>query len=122
MAAKKVHPLRRLRPLLRRFERADQRLEVGGRQRVEQALIHRKVQHHLQAVAEIAEVLEALVRRHVGLREQHRIAAAPLQEVAHLVQELVVLVRDARARLCGRSGTAPRPSGTRTRQAAARTP
>ena len=34
-----------------------QRLDVAGRQRVEQALVHREVQHHLQPVAELAEVL-----------------------------------------------------------------
>ena len=85
--------MRRLRPLVGGLERAHQRPDVAGRQRVEEALVDREVQHHLQPIAELAEVLEALVRRHVRLGEQDRVAPPPLQEVAHVVEQLVVLAR-----------------------------
>jgi hypothetical protein len=87
VAAEEVHPLRRARPLARVLERLHERFDIAGRQRVEQPLVDREVEHHLQAVALVAEVLDALVRRHVGLGQQDGVAA-PLQEVAHLVQQL----------------------------------
>ena len=93
MAAQEVDPLRGLRPLVGGLERAHQRPDVAGGQRVEQPLVDREVQHHLQPVAEVAEVVEALVGRHVRLGEQDGVAAPPLQEVAHLVEQLVVLAR-----------------------------
>jgi hypothetical protein len=46
------------------------------------------VKHHLHAIAVGAEVLRHLVHRHVRFGEQDRIALAPGQEVAHLVEEL----------------------------------
>jgi hypothetical protein len=39
------------------------------------------------------EILHALVRGHVGFREQNGVAPAPLQELPHLVQHLVILRR-----------------------------
>ena len=39
------------------------------RQRVKDALVHGEVQHHLETIPLVAEVLHALVRRHVRLGE-----------------------------------------------------
>ena len=58
----------------RLLERPHERLDVAGRQRVEQPLVDREVQHHLQPVAFVAEVLHALVRRDVGFGQHDRIA------------------------------------------------
>ena len=69
----------------------------AGRQGVEQPLVDREVQHHLQPVALGAEVVEAFVGRHVRFGQHHGVARAPRQELAHLLQQVEVhLVRDAR--------------------------
>ena len=92
VAAQELHPLRVGRTLARLLERPDQRLDVGGRQRVEEPLVDGEVQHHLQPLALVAEVAHALVRRHVRLRQQDRVARSPLEEVAHLLEDVEVLL------------------------------
>ena len=72
VAAQELHPLRVARTLARVLERPDQRIEVAGRQRVEQPLVDREVEHHLQPVAFVAEVVEALVGRHVRFGQHDR--------------------------------------------------
>ncbi len=105
VAAEELHPLRVRRPLARLFERPHQRIEIGGRECVKQPLIDREVQHHLQPFALVAEVLHALVGRHVGFGKQDRLARSPLQKVAHLLQQVeVLLVLDPRALLLDEEG------------------
>ena len=88
------------RPAARVLERADQRIEIAGGQRVEQPLVHREVEHHLQPVAFVAEILHAFVRRHIRFGQHDRLPGAPLQEIAHLLQQVeILLVLDAGALL-----------------------
>ena len=95
---------------------------IAGRQRVEQPLVHREVEHHLEPVAFVAEVLQALVRRHVRFGQQDGFARAPLQEVAHLLQQVEVhLVLDAGALLLDQERHRVHAEA-RTRRAAARSP
>ncbi len=56
-------------------------------------LIRLEVEHHVHAIAVVAEVLHVGVGQHVGLGEHDRIALAPLQELAHLSQHVVLLDR-----------------------------
>src|SRR4029453_18503832 len=98
VTAKKVNPLSGLRAFFRRLQRGHQRIQISGGQRVVDALIHRKVEHHLQSITKVAEVFQALSRRNIRLGKQDRIATPPLQEVAHLMEEFVILSRtDVRA-------------------------
>ena len=60
-------------------------------ERVEDALVDPEVEHHLQAVAELAEVVVVVLRRDVRFREDDRVACAPLQELAHVAQHVVLL-------------------------------
>ncbi len=45
-----------------------------------------KVEHHLQAVAVVAEIFHSLLRDDVGFAEDHAVALAPLQEFAKRAQ------------------------------------
>jgi hypothetical protein len=80
-----VDPLRVAGLVRRLLEGPHERSRIACGQRVEQTLVDREVEHHLQAVAFVTEVLDALVRRHVGLGQQDGVAAAPLQEAPHLL-------------------------------------
>ena len=99
MAAQELYPLRVSRDVVERLAyRSRERPDIRGGQRIEQPLVHREVEHHLQAVGLVAEVIHAFAGRDVRLGEQDGIAAAPLQEPPHLLEQLEILHRlDARA-------------------------
>src|SRR4029453_7517742 len=88
-----MDPLRRVGLLRRLLKRPRERPGVSGGEAIEEALVYRKVQHELQPVAFRAEVLHALVRRHVRLGEHDGIATSPLQELPELVEESEVTPR-----------------------------
>ena len=89
--AQEYAPLRRGRARPRRLQRLFQRPAVGGGERVEQRLIDLEVEHHLQAIAGIAEILHVRVRQHIGLGKNDGLAVAPLQELAERAQHVVLL-------------------------------
>ena len=74
VAAEELHELRVLWHMAGVGDRALQRLQIGGRHRVPQPLVDREVQHDLQPVALLAEVGDALVRRHVRFGQQDGVA------------------------------------------------
>ena len=93
MAAEKVHPLRRRRTVVGRFQRAHQRFDIPAGERVKKPLIDREVEHHLQALAVLSEVLHVLLGRNVRLREHDRVAPPPLQKVPQQMEHLEILAR-----------------------------
>ena len=86
-------PLRGSGPRLGGLERLGERTGVGGRQRIEQMLVDLEIEHHVHAVAVVAEIFHVGFRQHVGFREDDGIAFAPLQEFAERAQHVVLLDR-----------------------------
>ena len=66
---------------------------VGGGQRVEQMLVDLEVEHHVHAVAVVAEIFHVGFRQHIGFGEDDGVALAPLQEFAERAQHVVLLDR-----------------------------
>ena len=84
-------PLRRGRARLGRLHRLDQRPRVGGGQRIEQVLVDLEIEHHVHAVAVVAEILHVGLGQHVGFGEHDAVALPPLQELAEGAQHVVLL-------------------------------
>ena len=91
VVAQEEAPLRRRRARLRRLQRRCERPHVGRGQRVEEVLVHLEVEHHVHAVAVVAEVLHVGFRQDVGFGEDDRVAVPPLQELAQRAQHVVLL-------------------------------
>jgi hypothetical protein len=81
-----------MRKLTSGRERALQGAHVAACKRIEQVLIDEEVEHHVDAIAFIAEILLVLLGQHVSFSQQHRIASAPLQELTHLGEVFEVLL------------------------------
>jgi hypothetical protein len=79
------------RPLSSVLHRSDEGTRVGRRERIEQVLIDMEVEHHVDAVAVIAEILHGDLRHDVRLGENDGIADAPLQEFPECAEHVVLL-------------------------------
>jgi hypothetical protein len=79
--AQKLTPLRGGRARSCIVHRFHQGSAIAGCQRIEQMLIHIKVEGHLQAFAGLAEIFHIVFRRDVGLAQNDRAAFSPRQEL-----------------------------------------
>ena len=70
-----------------------QRPHVARCEGVEEILIGLKIEHHVHAGAVTPEVLHVGVGQHVGLAQDDGIPLAPLQELTHRPQHVVLLDR-----------------------------
>jgi hypothetical protein len=91
MIAQEHSPLRGGRPRPRGIKGLDQKLAIGRSHCVEQSLIDLKVEHHMHAIACIAEILHVGFWQHVGFRQNNRIAFPPLQKLAKQAQHVILL-------------------------------
>ena len=94
VVAQEQAPLRRRRARLRSppGPSTSGRASAGG-QRIEQVLVDLEIEHHVHAVAVVAEIFHVGLRQHVGLGEDDAVALPPLQEFAEVAQHVVLLVR-----------------------------
>src|SRR5579883_249324 len=90
MISQKVRTLPARRSRLRHLQRLNKRPRISAGQRIEQVLVHMKVEHHLKTVAFIAEIREVELWRDVRLRENYAVPFSPLQEFAKSPQHLVM--------------------------------
>ena len=74
-------------------ERLGQRTGIGGSQRIEQMLVDVEIEHHVHAVAVVAEIFHVGFRQHIGFRQNDGVAFPPLQEFAKRAQHVVLLDR-----------------------------
>jgi hypothetical protein len=91
--AQEDSPLPTRRPLFGFLHRPHERPRVGTRQCVEQVLVDLEIEHHVHAIAVVAEILHVGFWQDVRFREDDGIADAPLQEFAQSAEHGVLLAR-----------------------------
>ena len=99
--AQEQAPLRGRGPRLGGLERLGERTRIGRCQRVEQMLVDLKIEHHVHAVAVVAEIFHVGVGQDVGFAENDGIALPPLQKFAERSQHVVLFDRRADLRSLG---------------------
>ena len=91
VVAQEQAPLRGGGPRLGRLQRLGQRTAVSRGQRVEQVLVDVEIEHHVHAVAVVAEIFHVGFRQHIGFGQDDGVALPPLQEFAERAQHVVLL-------------------------------
>ena len=100
--AQEKTPLCCRRARLGRLQRLHQRARIGRGERVKQMLVDLKIEHHVHAVAVVAEIFHVGVRQHIGFRQHDRVALPPLQEFAEHAEHVVLLLGLSDVRPLGR--------------------
>ena len=93
MIAQKLAPLRSGWPGLGILHRLDKRPGIAAGQGEEEMLIHIEIEHHLQAFAEVSEVLKIGIRKNICFSEDDRPALAPGKELTEAAEHVIFLAR-----------------------------
>ena len=72
------------RELLCSAQCANQWSYVRRRQRVKQMLVDKKIEHHLNPLTALSEIVQGFGRKDIGFAQKDSVAAPPLKEFAHL--------------------------------------
>lgn len=93
MVAEEEAPLRGRRARFGGLHGLLERPRIGAGESIKQRLIDLEIEHHLHAVAIIAEIFEIVLRQDIGFCQDDGIAQAPLQEFAKLPQHIELFDR-----------------------------
>src|SRR5580704_1443022 len=91
MISEKLAPLRRSWPRLRQAHCLDEWSRVTGGERIEEMLIHLKVEHHLHPLTSGAEVFHVGTWKHVRFGQNDCFSFSPGQKLAEGTQHIVLL-------------------------------
>ena len=88
-------------PGLGRLESLCERTGIAGRHCIEQMLVDVEIEHHVHAVAVLAEIFHIGFGQDVGFGENDGVALPPLQKFAERAQHVVLLDRGSDLRTLG---------------------
>ena len=74
---------------------------IGRCHRIKQVLVDVKIEHHVHAVAVVAEVFHVGLGQHIGFRKNNGVALPPLQEFAERSQHVILFDRRSDLRALG---------------------